>query len=469
MVFMSSSTQFQRGNYSSCFVCVAGAFSPFLQTDELVNIGIFVPMLHAEDSSSQTITRVIGACVIAIVALVGYEHLKKVRGAEHFYAAAPSTFNPTAAPYSSSASTVQPLMGTTDPSVAVNATGEDQDAIVRFAVARASTLPKPPCDFLDLVNTVQLDTETGSWRFVVNTWCDGRVRVPVDGAELRRTLQGKKILFLGDSVARNSFVMTMARLCNENNMFRCLTRMPTYEYDVVNPTWRRGPMGCVPNAASPDDKSPCYANGTFRDVPLRGLTLNKVPQDRNMRRNFIRKGLIGPLMTMRYGDIVLTYLPINKPQQLTRTGMYLARNPRSVLHADVIVVSIGPHLSLPEIKLTPLTLISGLARLRAATSAPILQAEFTHALGQPQSFVDYIDQLMGALRKKMEPLAVYQVPQRFATRHGFRLFTGNASESELQQGQKGCGFYDNQHPALHCQFVTSNMLLASAIVMLRAK
>jgi hypothetical protein len=171
-------------------------------------------------------------------------------------------------------------------------------------------------------------------------------------------------------------------------------------------------------------------------------------------------------MAMTYGNVSLFYHPVTKPNQLTRTGLWMQRHQNSILHGDVIIVSIGPHLRLPEVQATPETLIAGLAAVRAATSAPILAAEFVHALGSNPTYIMFVDQLMDQLREKMRPLGVVLVPQRFVTKFGFMLTTGKMAKAESSEILKlgGCGYYDPQHPALRCQMTTSDMLLGAAIV-----
>jgi hypothetical protein len=334
------------------------------------------------------------------------------------------------------------------------------------------------CDWRAMSNLPILDRTHGTWSYNSSSnssssgeqLCGGNmmnVTFPITGSQLLRHFRGKKIVFMGDSVARNSFVLTMARLCNEQNFDKCITRTPTMEFDVVNPPNNRGPMGCVPNETDMSVKSLCYEHGKFFNIPLRGLTLRSVPQDRNGRRNFIRKGLIGPVMGMAYGNVTLLYHPVTKPNQLTRTGLWMRQRPNSLLHADVIVVSIGPHLRLPEVQATPETLIQGLAALRAATSAPIIAAEFVHALASTPQYVSYVDGLMDILRKKMEQLDITMAPQRFITKHGFMLSSGKVNKSEAPGTvQKGCGYYDPQHPALRCQMTTSDMLLGASMIQL---
>ena len=338
------------------------------------------------------------------------------------------------------------------------------------ATARAKNLPRDSCDYAKLA---QLANWTGStWKYD-NTVsiCAGietnPFSLPVDGAAILSAFAGKRIVFMGDSVARNSFVLTMARLCNEEHMFDCITRMPTVEFDVTNPPWNRGPMGCVP-VQNLSAVTRCYQNGSFANVPLKGLTLRSVPQDRNGRRNFIRKGLIGPVMAMSYGGVTLAYLPVTKPPQLLKAGLWMARNPNSFIHGDVIVVSIGPHLSFGEVRATPSTLVQGLTAVRAVTSVPIVAAEFVHALGTIGTpFGGFVDGLMSTLKSLYEPIGVTMAPQRFVTRRGFVLKSGNVKISDGGP-QKGCGYYDAQHPALRCQMITSDLLLATAIGKLAA-
>lgn len=383
----------------------------------------------------------------------------------------------------------EPLTAVTPaPDVVIEASVADE--IMGKATRRSDNeVPKDSCDYSTAAfeQVAVLNKSNGQWRYPQNgaDFCGGRsgtdLRLPVDAGQILRHFSGKRIVFMGDSVARNSFVLTMARLCNAENFDKCITRCPTVEYDVTNPPHNRGPMGCVPtptavnvnsssasHSTSPPNpaelKSDCYREGKFANIPLKGLTLRSVPQDRNGRRNFIRKNLIGPVMGMSYRNVSLFYHPVTKPNQLTRTGLWMARHPNSLLHGDVIIVSIGPHLRLPEVQQTPETLIQGLAAVRAATSAPIIAAEFVHALGSNAAYITFVDDLMQTLREKMRTIGVTMVPQRFITRHGFMLTSGNVMKSEAPgTPQKGCGYYDAQHPALRCQMVTSDMLLATAL------
>jgi hypothetical protein len=73
-----------------------------------------------------------------------------------------------------------------------------------------------------------------------------------------------------------------------------------------------------------------------------------------------------------------------------------------------------------------------------------------------------VDGLMVNMRRLYAPIGVVLVPQRFVTARGFMLRSGNVKLSD-QGVQKGCGYYDAQHPALRCQVVTSDLLLAAAI------
>lgn len=384
------------------------------------------------------------------------------------------------------------------PAPEVIASQSQMQELYKKALEVAKRMPKTPCDYTSLRSKAVLNMSSGLWTYPTKKACDvatnrrnaksaaankgnassHSIPLPVDGEAIIKAFANKRILFMGDSVARNSFVLTMARMCNPLNYDRCITRCPTMEYDIVNPPQNRGPMGCVPNTTTTDAatgetilvpppataKSRCYSDGKFASIPLKGLTLRSVPQDRNGRRNFIRKGLIGPVLGMTFSNVTLLYLPVTKPAQLTRAGLWMERHPGSIIHADVVIMSIGPHLRLPEVQATPETLIQGLSAVRAASDVPIIAAEFVHALGSQPSYVKYVDDLMDNLRAKMAPLRVSMIPQRFITKHGFMLSSGKMTKSEAEGTvQKGCGYYDPQHPALRCQMATSDMLLAAAI------
>ena len=58
------------------------------------------------------------------------------------------------------------------------------------------------------------------------------VPLPVTTPLLAERFANKRLLFLGDSMIRNTFVMTIARLCNYANGAQCMARMPTYEFDI---------------------------------------------------------------------------------------------------------------------------------------------------------------------------------------------------------------------------------------------
>ena len=76
----------------------------------------------------------------------------------------------------------------------------------------------------------------------------------LDSDQLRALFNNQVTLFVGDSVVRNHFVLTMARMCNEKRRGKCTNRMPTYEYDVVRPNpATRGPLGCIPRGDENND------------------------------------------------------------------------------------------------------------------------------------------------------------------------------------------------------------------------
>ena len=158
-------------------------------------------------------------------------------------------------------------------------------------------------------------------------------RVPLlSGDALYRRLRGKRVLFLGDSVARNSFVLTMALMCNAEFYDRCMTRMPTAEFDLGEQldSTKRGPLGCVPAHAGggPGVKSLCYREGTFHYRPIKGLTTAKWPTERSERRSFIQRGKIGPAMEMTFRNATLLYLPVQSVGQIVKVAQYWRRHVR---------------------------------------------------------------------------------------------------------------------------------------------
>ena len=385
----------------------------------------------------------------------------------------------------------------------------------------------PACDPATLRHAWRFDPALGRWqvnRTGIAQWCragGGSGNTPADpapfpiaGEDLVERFQGRKVLFIGDSVARNSFVLTMARMCNAAAADKCMTRMPTYEYDAsTGDPANRGPMGCVPKKSpdgggdgvgshgataslGPDPRalSPCYREGRFFDVSLPALTVKKVPQNKAARRMFIKKGLIGPLMVTQWRNVTLIYLPINKPWQLTKVGDWI-HGPHGSLLRDgaAYIVSIGPHLRPPEVLATPRTLPPGFDALRrAAPTAPILMAEFVHAASTPPRWNEQMTTLMAKLAEVLRPWDVKVVPQRVITDNGFvfRASSVLAGDKEIvdvnaplvkaaaagaadgdagvaewggaRQAPRRCGFYDMQHPGYRCQMASSELLLAVA-------
>jgi hypothetical protein len=326
------------------------------------------------------------------------------------------------------------------------------------------------CDVERLRTIVTFDNASRKWVWADREWCG--MKLPLSGADLRQRLAGKRILFLGDSVVRNSFVMTMAKMCNEVHMDRCMTRMPTYEYDLENAANRSGPMGCVPGAIAKGTRSPCFMNGTFSDVGMKGLS-TKQPRDRAARKTFLQKGLIGHAMHMKWQDTQLIYVPVTRPKQIARVARWM-RGKRGAssryLHADYTVISIGPHLKQAEVEYTPLTLNVSLHEFRSSRGprAPIVAAEFVHAVNSMAPWVEKVDRLMSRLRRLFTQHEVALVPQRHITSKPYVLKSSRIDESDRQlppprysSGQ--CGYYDAQHPAFRCQTVSTELLVAAVI------
>jgi hypothetical protein len=140
------------------------------------------------------------------------------------------------------------------------------------------------CSVPDLEKAAFFDNSSGTWQF--RNWCSKFTSLPspfsskkssssskiptkkmnsfkksqvdyeksldtlpfrLDSDQLRSLFQNQVTLFVGDSVVRNHFVLTMARMCNEAFRGKCMIMMPTYEYDIVKPdATKRGPLGCIP-------------------------------------------------------------------------------------------------------------------------------------------------------------------------------------------------------------------------------
>jgi hypothetical protein len=330
------------------------------------------------------------------------------------------------------------------------------------------------CSMADLARSVEYNGKKQQWEYT-RRWCKEKTpAMPVSSSVLRSRLANTRILFLGDSIARNNFVMTFARLCNYDNMLSCLVRMPTHEYDLTQNanSSTRGPMGCVPWAPGSNGthKSKCYLEGSFADVPISKLTTRTIPQSRGPRRTFIKKGLIGPAMHMTFpNNITVIYLGVTRPKQIMSVAAYVKRGLTNYLNCDTIVVSIGPHLGLAEVNLSPHTLAWGIRDLRDALgpATPIVLCEFSHTLKTTAAFDEHVNNLMLQLQRNVEPYDALLVPQRFVTRKNYLLRSTVTWEAYAKVPEGGqCGYYDPQHPALACQLVTSELLIAAVLARL---
>lgn len=301
----------------------------------------------------------------------------------------------------------------------------------------------------------------------LSSFCQRRVVFPLTTNFLLRQLRGKKLLFLGDSIARNHYVLTMARLCNHPNIDKCHTRMPTYEYDIDQDDMTiRGPMGCVPKGSS--GTSPCYRDGNFSYVPIAGLTLKELSvKKKALRRKAVKGGFIPPamVMTLPLHNITLIYLSVIRPQAIEKVAMHMLRRRSILSDVDGILVSVGPHMSSFEMSYLNVTFPRAMTTLRAATASPVVIAEMTHHLEEAGNYSAFIDDMIHKTRELLDqlPNPPLVVPQRHVTANKFRLQSPVLSVSEEMGVQKGCGYYDKQHPAVRCNLVLSELMIGALL------
>ena len=315
-------------------------------------------------------------------------------------------------------------------------------------------------------------SEFNTSQLPMNSFCHKRVVFPLTTSHLVHHLRNKKILFLGDSIARNHFVLMMARLCNYNNIDKCHTRMPTHEYDMDQDDMSiRGPMGCVPNDGSPSP-SPCYRDGNFSYMPIAGLTLKELSvKKKALRKKFVKGGFIPPAMVMRLEEynITLLYISVIRPQGVEKVTAHMARR-RSVLSdVDGIIVSVGPHMTSFEIQYLNVTYPRSMRALRAVTRAPILIAEITHHLEDALPYATYTNDMINRTVHEINhiyPDPPLVVPQRYVTSKAFKLMSHVVAAADEMGVQKGCGYYDKQHPALRCNMVLSEIMFGALLAKL---
>jgi hypothetical protein len=338
------------------------------------------------------------------------------------------------------------------------------------------------CSVSSLRGVLSYGTGSGRWEPTssANKWCAG-VTFPLTRDAILKKFQGKRILFLGDSLIRNHFVMTAARLCNAQRYDKCITMMPTPPFGQPQPD-HKGPWGCVPRSDrdwAPNATTHCYNTSEFKMEGIPGLTAAQWPRNKVERAAQIRKGSILPPMsiTMFRENVTLVYLGVTTPKQIGSVSRFIGSRRSAYLNCDAIFVSIGPHLKLPALRATPSTLTAALHALRRAVTVPIIVGEFVPAIGTGAAFDLEAEQLVRLIEQRVADRNVSMVPQRFlvADRYAQRnsLNLTDMDRQELAAAQKvpqsddsrkfRCGYYDNQHPALRCQDAATELLLAAAL------
>jgi hypothetical protein len=443
------------------------------------------------------------------------------------------------------------------------------------------------CSVADLERVAVFNNETQSWEF--RPWCDrlltwrnprdaaavyapassssrsmptrkpspDRAPFRLDSAQLRALFQNQITVFVGDSVVRNHFVLTMARMCNERDRGKCMIMMPTFEYDVVRSVpSSRGPLGCKPSSADPPPPPPpkgkqqaavssphgvpagapppavdsdllfsaakaaqqrgasdgtltdCYNPNTtsFQFVPAPGLSSSHEPR-RSERKMFLKKGIITPLIRMEVDNSVFYYVPVNTPKQIVRFAKWLNMKAgrthigSELLRAKTVFVSTGPHLSEMQMNESISLLKPALHFIQQVLQADstVVLSETTHQLNVPPWGSTFVDDVMDRWREALrldrsrsfeppskspspagtsaaattsaggsEGVKVELVPQRFVTIGGFVSFRAGTSVREengqelLRRFRRTCQYYDNQHPALPCQEVLTELMLMVA-------
>lgn len=314
-------------------------------------------------------------------------------------------------------------------------------------------------------------SEFNTSQLPMNSFCQKRVVFPLTTNHLLHHLRNKKLLFLGDSIARNHFVLMMARLCNFNNIDKCHTRMPTHEYDMDQDDMTiRGPMGCVPkDGLSDGSPSPCYQDGNFSYMPIAGLTLKELSvKKKALRKKFVKGGFIPPAMVMRLDqhNITLMYISVIRPQGVEKVTAHMARR-RSVLSdVDAIIVSVGPHMTSFELQYLNVTYPRSMRALRAVTRAPILIAEITHHLEDALPYASFTDDMLNRTVHEINriyPDPPLVVPQRYVTSKKFKLMSPVVAAADEMGVQKGCGYYDKQHPAVRCNLVLTEIMFGALL------
>ena len=279
------------------------------------------------------------------------------------------------------------------------------------------------CNARDLRRVAFFHPNRSAW--LLREWCAkyvprsaGQPTHRITEDQLKWLFKDQVTVFVGDSVVRNHFVLTMARMCNGKNRAKCMTMMPTYEFDVVRAdASTRGPLGCIPavkgaaaatrpppdpkrdrtvmasnvtdvadaaeaarRSAAPGSLTDCYQSGKFRFIPAPGLTSSKEPRPAE-RKTFQRKGTITPLIRMEVRGAVFYYVPVNKPSQFAKFARWLnSRGQRSGVGAEIrrsklVFAGTGPHLSTPEMNTSAVTLIPSLFSIQASLGPDSMRTE----------------------------------------------------------------------------------------------
>jgi hypothetical protein len=264
--------------------------------------------------------------------------------------------------------------------------------------------------------------------------------------DLLRMFRNKTTVFVGDSVVRNSFVMMVAKLCNNFNRLRCHVMLPTFEYDIIRAPGERGPMGCIPGKSTsteapttmpPDGAdlaeiaaslrrrdeethrlSSCYEDGKFAFVPVPGLTSLREPANRKERARALAKGTITPLIHAQIYDFEFWYVPVKQPKEIHRFASFVetqrGASGHPVARGDLYIFSTGPHVKLEHMPASTGVLSDAFRRVREVLPAAIMVAlEPTHHILTPAWALKSIDEVAASWRTAFAPHNVTVIPQRF--------------------------------------------------------
>lgn len=264
-------------------------------------------------------------------------------------------------------------------------------------------------------------------------------------------------------------------------------------------------------SANEQSLTDCYKNGSFGFIPAPGLTTNREPK-RSERKQFLRKGVITPLIRAEVNGSVFYYIPVNTPKQIARFGKWLllkahkSKAGLEISSAKTVFVSTGPHLSQIEMNSSISVLKPALQNIqrRLQEDSVVVLAETTHLLNGPAWYSDFVDGVMDRWRQEFyetqntnpqttttaannvpntdkdkdkdanedvssvlidRPLQVELVPQRFVTIGGYNggmTVRESGSQETARKKKRTCPYYDRQHPGVECQEILTELMLLGA-------